>query len=77
MEGLKIKLFADGANLTDMLRLQEEGLVQGFTTNPTLMRKAGVVDYTAFSREVLRLIVMNQSLLRCLPTSSMKCIGRR
>jgi transaldolase len=56
MEGLKIKLFADGANLTDMLRLQEEGLVQGFTTNPTLMRKAGVVDYTAFSREVLSLI---------------------
>ncbi len=51
-----IKLYADGANLTDMLTAYREGLVQGFTTNPTLMRKAGVTDYEAFAREVLTLI---------------------
>lgn len=53
MEKLKIKIYADGANLTDMLRLHEQGVVSGFTTNPTLMRKAGITDYKAFSREVL------------------------
>lgn len=51
-----IKLYADGANLTDMLTAYREGIVQGFTTNPTLMRKAGVTDYEAFAREVLTLI---------------------
>ena len=53
---LKIKLFADGANLDDMLTAYRGGVVQGFTTNPTLMRRAGVVDYESFSREVLELI---------------------
>jgi transaldolase len=53
---LKIKLFADGANLDDMLAAYQGGIVQGFTTNPTLMRRAGVIDYESFAREVLELI---------------------
>lgn len=52
----KIKLFADGANLDDMLNAYNSGIVQGFTTNPTLMRKAGITDYETFAREVLAMI---------------------
>ena len=50
---LRIKLFADGADKTDILDLCNEPLIQGFTTNPTLMRKAGVTDYEAFAKDVL------------------------
>lgn len=50
---LHIKIFCDGANLTDMLSAHREGLVSGFTTNPTLMRKAGILNYEVFAREVL------------------------
>ncbi len=53
---LKIKLFADGANLDDMLDAYRSQMVQGFTTNPTLMRRAGVIDYASFAKEVLELI---------------------
>jgi transaldolase len=50
---LNVKIFADGANLEDMVRAYRSGTVQGFTTNPTLMRKAGVADYESFARKVL------------------------
>ncbi len=50
---LNIKLFADGARLEDMLTLAKDPLIKGLTTNPTLMRKAGVTDYVAFAKEVL------------------------
>lgn len=51
---MKVKIFADGANLADMLAHHGNGSpVCGFTTNPTLMRKAGITDYEAFAREVL------------------------
>lgn len=50
---LKIKLFADGADVKGMLAMYERPWIQGFTTNPTLMRKAGVTDYRRFAREVL------------------------
>lgn len=53
---LKIKIFADGANFDDIRKLNDHPLVQGFTTNPTLMREAGVQDYEAFAREVLAVI---------------------
>jgi transaldolase len=52
-ERLDIKLFADGANLSSVLELAENPLITGFTTNPTLMRKAGVDDYEGFARKVL------------------------
>ena len=51
---LSIKIFADGANLQDMLALYEKPYIQGFTTNPTLMNKAGIRDYEGFAKEVLQ-----------------------
>lgn len=53
---LRVKLFADGADLAQMTRLAALPHIQGFTTNPTLMRKAGVTDYRAFARAVLAVI---------------------
>ena len=53
---LKIKLFADGADLDGMTQMYANPMIKGFTTNPTLMRKAGVQDYEAFAREVLAAI---------------------
>ena len=53
---LNVKLFADGADLASMVKLYGNPLIKGFTTNPTLMRKAGVQDYEQFAREVLRAI---------------------
>jgi transaldolase len=50
---LRVKLFADGADKQGMLEMYERPWIQGFTTNPTLMRKAGVTDYRAFARDVL------------------------
>jgi transaldolase len=50
---LKVKLFADGANLSEMLEMQALPYIKGLTTNPTLMRKAGISNYRCFAREVL------------------------
>ena len=50
---LRIKLFADGADKAAMLTLYRNPLIRGFTTNPTLMRKAGISDYAAFARDIL------------------------
>lgn len=50
---LKIKIFADGADKDSILKLYREGFVKGFTTNPTLMRNAGINDYEAFARDIL------------------------
>ncbi|MBN1814654.1 MAG: transaldolase [Anaerolineae bacterium] len=53
---LNIKLFADGADQAGMLELYRNPLVKGFTTNPTLMHKAGVRDYQVFAHEILAAI---------------------
>ena len=53
---LSIKIFADGADKADMLALAKEPYIKGLTTNPTLMHKAGVTDYTAFAKEILAAI---------------------
>ncbi len=50
---LKVKLFADGAEKAGMLEMYKNPLISGFTTNPTLMRKAGITDYKAFSLDIL------------------------
>jgi transaldolase len=50
---LKVKLFADGADKAAMLNLYRNPLIKGFTTNPTLMHKAGIADYEAFARDIL------------------------
>ena len=53
---LKIAIYSDGADVRDMIAARDAGIVTGFTTNPTLMRKSGVSDYSAFAREVLKAI---------------------
>lgn len=50
---LNVKIFADGADKAGMLEMYRKPFVKGFTTNPTLMRKAGIADYAAFAREIL------------------------
>lgn len=56
LQDLKIKIFADGADIAGIRSLYANPLIKGFTTNPTLMRKAGISDYEAFGREVLSLV---------------------
>jgi transaldolase len=53
LHDLNIKIFADGADLAGMLEMYRNPLIRGFTTNPTLMRKAGVTDYRAFAKGIL------------------------
>ena len=55
-QALKVKLFADGADLAGMKEMAANPRIAGFTTNPTLMRKAGVTDYKAFALDVLKII---------------------
>ncbi|HWB97135.1 MAG TPA: transaldolase family protein, partial [Bryobacteraceae bacterium] len=50
---LKVKLFADGADKEQILRFSQRPLIRGFTTNPTLMRQAGVTDYEAFAKDIV------------------------
>lgn len=56
IDSLRVKLFADGADKPGILEMYRNPLIQGFTTNPTLMRKAGVADYEAFARDILTAI---------------------
>lgn len=53
LNNLNVKIFADGADLDGMVEMARNPVIKGFTTNPTLMRKAGVVDYERFARAVL------------------------
>jgi len=53
---LRIKIFADGADLTSIKALYSKSHINGFTTNPTLMRQAGVTDYKTFALEVLSIV---------------------
>jgi transaldolase len=50
---LRIAIYADGADVRDMVAARDAGIVKGFTTNPTLMRKSGITDYAAFAKEAL------------------------
>lgn len=56
LNGLRVKLFADSAEKKAMLGLSANPLIRGFTTNPSLMRKAGVCDYAQFAREIVSAI---------------------
>lgn len=56
IEGLRIKIFADGAERGGMLEMYGEPFIKGFTTNPTLMRKAGIADYASFAKDILAAI---------------------
>ena len=56
MDNLKVKIYADGADRDGMLEMYAKSYIQGFTTNPTLMKKAGITDYKAFAHEILQAI---------------------
>ena len=53
MNDLGIKIYSDGADVQEIVNMNNENSVDGFTTNPTLMAKAGITDYLAFAKEVL------------------------
>jgi transaldolase len=54
LQQLSVKLYADGADKAGILNLNANPLIQGMTTNPTLMRKAGISDYESFAKEILQ-----------------------
>lgn len=54
IKDLNIKIFADGADINEMKQAYKSGVVKGFTTNPTLMKKAGIKNYKTFAKEVLK-----------------------
>ncbi len=56
VDNLKVKIFADGADKQGMLQMYQKPWVKGLTTNPTLMRKAGISDYQAFALDILKSI---------------------
>ena len=56
LANLKVKIFADGADLNGIKEMYANPMIKGFTTNPTLMRKAGVRDYKTFARQVLEVV---------------------
>ena|ERR1700690_1368159 len=56
LEELKIKIFADGADKAGMLEMYAKPYIKGLTTNPTLMKKAGIADYRAFCKDILTAI---------------------
>src|SRR5262245_54796731 len=53
LQKLRVKIFADGADKASMLELSRNPLITGMTTNPTLMKKAGITDYEGFARDIL------------------------
>ena len=56
LDNLKVKIYADGADRDGMLEMYAKPHIQGFTTNPTLMKKVGITDYKAFAHEILQAI---------------------
>ena len=56
ISNLSVKVFADGADLTQIATLASNPLISGFTTNPSLMRKAGVENYQEFAQEFLKIV---------------------
>src|SRR6267154_3546166 len=56
VEDLSVKIFADGEDKAGMLEMYAKPFIKGLTTNPTLMRKAGITDYKAFSLDILKAI---------------------
>ena len=60
---LRVKIFADGADLTSVMESSRDPRIAGFTTNPTLIRKAGLSDYESFAKEFLVYVRSEPSLV--------------
>ena len=56
VDNLKVKIFADGADKDGMLEMYAKPFIKGLTTNPTLMKKAGIINYEAFAKDILTVI---------------------
>tara|TARA_B100001057_G_scaffold171070_1_gene171848 strand:- start:2213 stop:2923 length:711 start_codon:yes stop_codon:yes gene_type:complete len=56
MNNLGIKIYADGADLKEIIKMSEDNFIDGFTTNPTLMARLGITDYLGFAKEVLSIV---------------------
>jgi len=77
LKDLKVKLFADGADKAGMLQLNANPLIKGMTTNPSLMRKAGIHDYEAFARDILQHITEKTGFVGSVfPMNSLRCAVR-
>ena len=70
---MKTKIFCDSADLKTIKKFNTNPLVRGFTTNPSLMRKAGAKDYKNYSLKLLRVCKKNQFHLKFLPIHLIKC----
>jgi len=57
IDSLKVKIFADGADKAGMIEMYTKPLIKGLTTNPTLMKKAGITDYEGFAKDILKVII--------------------
>ena len=64
LDKLNIKIFADGASFEDMINMNENSIIKGLTTNPSLMKKAGITNYEDFAKKVTREIKKKQFLSR-------------
>ena len=73
----RVKLFADGADLEGILSLYADPEIRGFTTNPTLMRQAGIEDYEMFARGCSKRCPTGRSRSRCSPTTRPTWSARR
>ncbi|MCK9401150.1 MAG: transaldolase [Bacteroidales bacterium] len=56
LDSLKVKIFADGADKNGMIEMYNKPLIKGLTTNPTLMKRAGITDYESFARDILKTV---------------------
>lgn len=61
MKKMKIDIFADGADIQSIKKLDKNPLIKGFTTNPTLMRQSGIKNYLEFAKNIARVIKKNLS----------------
>ena len=65
----KTKIYADGADMNSILKLNNKKIISGFTTNPSLMRKSGVKNYKDFCKSLLKKVKKNQFPLRSFLTN--------
>lgn len=56
LDSLKVKIFADGADKNGIIEMYNKPFIKGLTTNPTLMKKAGITDYESFAKDILKTV---------------------
>ena len=67
MDNLNIEIYADGADLNSFMELNSKNFVKGFTTNPSLMKKSGIQDYSGFAKDLLSKIKDKPCAIPCVP----------